>query len=290
VGTAGSFTVTATGYPAPTFSVTGGTLPSGLSLNANTGVLSGTPNPGAGGETVVTITASNGVGTNATQSFTVKVNEQPAITSASSVGFTYNTAATPFQFTASGYPAASFSTTSALPTGVTLTSAGVLSGTPLQSGTFTLAIVASNGVGTDATQSFTLTVGQAPTITSAANATFTVGTAGSFTVTATGFPAPTFSVTGGTLPSGLSLNTTSGVISGTPDAGTGGETVVTITASNNVGTAATQSFTVKVNQPRRSPAPAARTLCTTRRPRRSSSPPAVIRRRASAPPARCRPA
>ena len=64
------------------------------------------------------------------------------------MGFIYNTVATPFQFVASGYPAASFSTSSALPTGVTLTSAGILSGTPLQSGTFTLAIVAGNGVGT----------------------------------------------------------------------------------------------------------------------------------------------
>ena len=48
----------------------------------------------------------------------------------------------------------------------------------------------------DATQTFTLTVDQAPAITSANATTFTVGTAGTFTVTATGFPAPTFSETG----------------------------------------------------------------------------------------------
>ena len=45
---------------------------------------------------------------------------------------------------------------------------------------------------------------------------------------ATGFPAPTFAVTTGTLPSGLGLDPTTGVISGTPAAATGGETTVTI--------------------------------------------------------------
>ena len=43
VGTAYSYTYVATGNPAPTFAVATGTLPAGLSLNATTGVLSGTP-------------------------------------------------------------------------------------------------------------------------------------------------------------------------------------------------------------------------------------------------------
>ncbi len=43
VGTAYSYSFAATGYPAPTVAVSGGSLPSGLSLNTATGVLSGTP-------------------------------------------------------------------------------------------------------------------------------------------------------------------------------------------------------------------------------------------------------
>ena len=73
MGTAGSFTVTATGYPAPTFSETG-VLPSGVTLSSG-GSFSGTPAPGTGGTYVITITASNGIGTNATQTFTLTVKD-----------------------------------------------------------------------------------------------------------------------------------------------------------------------------------------------------------------------
>jgi len=72
VGTAGSFTVAATGYPTPSFSKTG-SLPSGVTFTNTTGLLSGTPASGTAGTYVITITASNGVSPNATQSFTLKV-------------------------------------------------------------------------------------------------------------------------------------------------------------------------------------------------------------------------
>ena len=49
------------------------------------------------------------------------------------------------------------------------------------------------------------TVGTAPSITSANHATFIAGTNSQFQVTATGNPAPTFAVTAGTLPSGLTI-------------------------------------------------------------------------------------
>jgi hypothetical protein len=94
----------------------------------------------------------------------------------------------------------------------------------LANGSYPITIDATNGTNPDAIQSFTLTVenqATAPTITSADSTTFTVGTAGSFTVTATGTPAPTFSETGN-LPSGVTLNSTTGVLSGTPAAGTSG--------------------------------------------------------------------
>jgi len=86
----------------------------------------------------------------------------------------------------------------------------------------------------------------APTITSANSATFTVGTAGTFTVTATGIPTPTFALTGDTLPSGITFNTSTGVLSGTPASGTGGTYSLTITATNGVSPDATQSFTLTV--------------------------------------------
>ena len=58
-------------------------------------------------------------------------------------------------------------------------------------------------------------VNQAPAITSAATTTFMSGVLGTFGVTTTGYPTPTLSYTG-TLPTGVTLNTTTGVLSGTP--------------------------------------------------------------------------
>jgi hypothetical protein len=136
---------------------------------------------------------------------------------------------------------------------------GVLSGTATTSGMFPITITATNGVGSDATQSFTLTVGQAPAISSLTSATFQVGVAGSFTVTATGYPAPTFSETGA-LPSGVTLNATTGALGGTPAAGTGASYPITITATNGVGTDATQNFTLTVQDFTVAPASTSQTV------------------------------
>ncbi|MFZ0303353.1 MAG: putative Ig domain-containing protein, partial [Terracidiphilus sp.] len=248
-GTAGSFTVTASGYPAPTFSETG-ILPTGVSMTSS-GVLSGIPAAGTGGTYPLTITASNGVGSPATQSFTLTVDQSPAITSASSATFAAGSAGS-FTVTTSGYPKSAISETGVLPSGVTLVDNGnstaTLSGTPAAGagGTYRVTITAGNGVSPNATQSFTLTVDQSPAITSAPSTTYTTGAAGSFTVTASGYPAPTFSETG-ILPTGVTMSS-NGTLSGTPAAGTGGTYPLTITASNGVGTNATQSFTLTVDQ------------------------------------------
>ena len=75
--------------------------------------------------------------------------------------------------TTTGFPTSALTETGALPTGVTFVDNGdgtaTLAGTPAAGtgGTYALTITAANGVTPDATQSFTLTVDQAPAITSA---------------------------------------------------------------------------------------------------------------------------
>jgi microsomal dipeptidase-like Zn-dependent dipeptidase len=247
VGAAGSFTATATGYPAPTFSETGA-LPGGVTLNTATGVLSGAPAAGSGGLYHITITASNGVSPNGTQSFTLTVDQAPAITSTSTATTFTVGAAGSFTVTATGYPAPTFSETGALPGGVTLNpTTGLLGGTPTAGGVYNLTIITSNGVSPNATQNFTLTVDQAPAITTSGMVTFRVGIGYAFTVTAVGYPAPTFSETGA-LPGGVTLNPTTGLLSGIAAAGTGGVYNITIIASNGVSPNATQSFTLTVDQ------------------------------------------
>lgn len=114
---------------------------------------------------------------------------------------------------------------------------GVLSGTPTAGGgAYTITLEASNGAGRT-NQTFTANVGEAPVITSAASGSFNPGTAGSFSFTASGFPAPSFSVTKGELPPGVSLDASTGLLSGTPAAGSGGTYGFTVTASNAISTA-----------------------------------------------------
>ena len=66
----GGYTFTASGNPAPTFAVTTGALPAGMSLAAG-GALSGTPT--AGGTFNFTVTASNGVAPAATQATSITI-------------------------------------------------------------------------------------------------------------------------------------------------------------------------------------------------------------------------
>jgi len=239
-GTAPDFTVTAAGNPAPTFGDTGGL--DGLSIDPESGVLSGTPT--TTGTFSTTITATNGISPDATQTFTVNVDAPPAITSAPSYTLRQGGPAPDFTVTASGYPAPTYTDGSGSLDGLALNpTTGVLSGTPTTTGTFTSTITASNGAGSPATQAFTLEVVAIPVISSPSSYTFTTGSAPVFTVTASGYPAPTYTDGSGSL-DGLALNATTGVLSGTPTAT--GTFTSTITAGNGIGTAATQEFTLTV--------------------------------------------
>lgn len=84
-----------------------------------------------------------------------------------------------------------------------------------------------------------------PTFTSAASAAFSVGTPGSFTITVSGNPAPTLTLSAGPLPSWLSFNASTGVLSGTPPPGASSPINLTFSASNGVSPAAIQSFSLQ---------------------------------------------
>jgi hypothetical protein len=244
-----SATLTASGNPVPTFSVQSGTLPAGLSLNSTSGLLNGTPT--STGTFSGVFAATNSQGT-ATRAFSFTVNAPlaaPVFTSAALspaivTGSPYSTT-----LTASGNPAPSFSVQSGtLPAGLSLNpTSGVLSGTPTSTGTFSGVFAATNSQGT-VTQAFSFTINEplvAPAFTSAAlSPTILTGSPYSATLTASGNPAPSFSVQSGTLPAGLSLNSTSGLLNGTPTS-TGTFSGV-FAATNSQGTA-TQAFSYTVN-------------------------------------------
>jgi large repetitive protein len=248
-GSAGTFTVTATGNPTPTITESG-TLPAGVSFAG--GVLSGTPT--AFGSFPITFTATNGVGSPATQSFTLTVT---------ATGFQITTTSLPdavvgqaysqqLQVSGAGSGSVKWKKTAALPKGLSVSSTGLLSGTPSTKavGDQTVQVSASLNKGTPQTASIALTVNESPgfgkkpvTATS-----FNEGTASSFAVTGTGFPAPTFTESGA-LPSGVTFSS-SGVLSGTPAVTTNtGVFSITVTASNGISPAATESFTLTAIAP-----------------------------------------
>jgi hypothetical protein len=258
VGTAGTFTVTTSGFPKSTLSETG-PLPLNVSFTNNgngTATLAGAPATGTGGTHSITITASNGVSPNATQSFTLTIDQPPKITSTAGTTFTVGKSGSFTITTTPGVPATTtVSESGPLPSGVSFKAGSngtaTLSGTPAagSGGVYNVTISAGNAPSSATTQPFTLTVDQAPAITSAAKATFTAGSAGSFTVATTGYPAATFSEIG-KLPAGVAFvdnHNGTATLSGTPAASTGSTySYIDIYASNGVLPEAVQFFTLTV--------------------------------------------
>ena len=185
--------------------------------------------------------------------------EPPSFISASAAMFTAGQANT-FPITAASAPAATYSLGGGnLPANVSFTDNGngaaTLAGTPnLGAGVYVFDITANNNYTPAATQVFTLTVVDPPAFTTnPASATFTVGMAGHpvTVTTAPGLPTKTILSISPKLPGGLTFldhGNGTATISGTPSAGTGGQSSYTITASNGPGSAVTQSFTLTIDQ------------------------------------------
>jgi sugar lactone lactonase YvrE len=252
-----TFTVTATGLPAPSFTAGTG-FPTWASLDSTTGVISGTPTDATGSPFTFTITASNGVGTAATQSFTLTVltapaiSTQPANTSVTlgqnaslSVTASSSTTAT-YKWQRSTNSGASWSDlTDTSPYSGSATATLTVFGTTLAMSGDQFRVIITNTAGSTTSNAAILTVTQAPAITSVSNATFTANQFGTFTITTTGSPTPALSYTG-TFPTWASFNTATGVISGTPTDATGSPFTFTIIADNGVGSPVTQNFVLTV--------------------------------------------
>ena len=224
----------ASGGQAPyAWTVAAGSLPAGLTLSPS-GTITGLCN-GAAGSYPITVHAIDSLqptGQPATHSYTLVVSPALTITTSPSLptitkGLTYGQGNPVVTFAATGgTPPYSWSvdSNSALPSGLSLSNSGVLTGTPNVSGTFSFTVAVTDSTlgagGMPQTlrgfNVFTIAINGTVTITSTSLAPATVGSQYSATLTATGGQAPyTWQMYSGGLPQGLTLST-SGVISGSP--------------------------------------------------------------------------
>ncbi len=238
----GPVTFTPSGGTAPYTLAETGALPPGLTYTG--GVLSGTPT--APGTFPVTVTATDANGCTGQTVYSL-VTTCPTITVTNPVTTT-GTAGTPFsqQFSQTGGSGTTtFSETGALPTGLTLDADGTLHGTTTQTGTFPIVVVATDANGCKGTgTTYTLVINcQTITVTNPATTTGTEGNTFDQAFTATGMLGTVTWSTASTLPAGLTLNSSTGHLSGTPTQ-TGTFPIVVVATDTNgcTGTGATYSL------------------------------------------------
>ena len=252
LGTPYSQTFTQTGGAgAATWSLSAGTLPAGLTLNPATGALTGTPT--AIGTSSFTIRATDQNNCTGEQAYTLAVTCPVIAVSPGSLPD--GTVGTAYNQTLSALPSGSYSfgvTGGTLPAGLTLDGSGNLTGTPTQSGVFNFTVTATSAGGAcTGTRTYAVTIGcPAISINPSSLPDGTVGVAYSQTLTSAALSgAYTFALTGGALPTGLSL-AANGTLSGTPSTTTGSPFSFTITATHtDSGCTGSQSYVVNVACP-----------------------------------------
>jgi formylglycine-generating enzyme required for sulfatase activity len=238
----------------------GSTLPAGLTLNATTGLLAGTPS--TAGNHSFTITAKDSAVPAQTIERTFTLSVEPygmALNGPSNLAVQQYAALAPALYTASGgRPNYSFSTAPALPAGLSLATTNATRGSATMSGNataapgnYTVAITVRDGANQPASQNVTITVTPPPPLVWATESALPGGkvlTPYSTNLNASGGRPPYAFTTknGSTLPAGLNLNPTTGRLAGTPTLA--GNHSFTITAKDSAApaNAIERTFTLSV--------------------------------------------
>ncbi|MCX6287437.1 MAG: LruC domain-containing protein [Bacteroidetes bacterium] len=223
-----SYVITASGTGTITYNAT--SLPAGLTFNATTHTISGTPT--AAGTYSIPISATNSWGSD-NKTLVLTVGTPPTITSALTATGTVGQQFSTYTVTGTGSSPITYNATN-LPLGLSFNaSTNTINGTPTAQGVTNVTLTANNPYGNDSKiLVITINAGvQPPLITSPLTAAGTVNQSFSYTVTASGTTPITYTATN--LPAGLSFDPSTHVISGIPT--TAGTTNVPLTATNSGG-------------------------------------------------------
>ena len=238
-GTIGQFynqTLQATGGTGGlTWSITAGNLPAGLNLNQTTGVISGTPIVPADTSTFA-VRVADAAGQDDTQALSITINllNPPVITTTTLPGGTVGQAYNQTLQVTGGIGILTWTLSGgSLPAMLSLSPAGVISGTPTNDGNRNFTVTVRDTLNQSDTQDLSIDVSVALRITTNSLSDAEVGKSYNRMLQRSGGVAPfTWSVTP-PLPNNLSLNPATGQISGTPEAGTDGDYTLSFTVQDS---------------------------------------------------------
>ena len=248
-------TLTGTNFTGATAVTFGGTAATGFTVNSATQITATAP-AGSAGTVDVRVTTTGGTSaTGAAGQFTyVAITVTPAtLAGTPKVGVSFSETltasggATPYTFAMAGG--------STLPTGLSLSPAGVISGTPTAAGAFSFTVQATDSSSISGQRTYSGSVAAATVVLTPAASTLPAARLNTAyagqTFTASGGTAPYTYASSGTLPTGMTLNASTGVLGGTPTAA--GSFTFNITATDSsTGTGApftsgSTSYTLVVN-------------------------------------------
>jgi hypothetical protein len=235
VGQAYNQPVQATGGTgALTWSIDVGTLPQDLSLNPTTGVISGTPT--AAGTSSFTVRVADTVGQTDTQALSIRINlsSPPIITTTTLPGGTVGLAYDEGLQATGGTGTLVWSLSGgSLPANLTLSSAGTISGTPTNTEASNFTVRVTDALSQSDTQPLSIAISAGLTITTTSLPNAKVRKSYSRTLQRSGGVLPFIWSVTPALPTGLSLDTSTGKISGTPARGTAGTYSLTCTVEDS---------------------------------------------------------
>jgi hypothetical protein len=252
-GTSYNQSLTETGGTSPfTWGVVNGQIPPGLTLNSGGGGITGTPTQS--GTFNFSVKLSDSAGLSATKSLSITIAPAPALSVTTTtlangaLNMTYSSVlsatggAAPYSWSLAG---------GNLPAGMGLSASGVISGTPTATGTSTITVeVTDSQTPSPATATATLTLIINPmpySISTTSLPQGTIGIAYSTTLQASGGVAPNnWTIDSGSLPGWATLDASTGVISGTPNATGTTSFTVRATDSESPAAMATQSLSITV--------------------------------------------